>query len=530
MQPSVESYVAILDGSTPPAQAYGATAPAPPMPDVKQQDVPHIVQSLRASFATGATKNIATRKALLKQLQKLMDEGVPLLEDALWKDLHKHPIESFATELALIKAEIQDFLDDLSSWSKPKLAATALCNLPGLAYIVPEPLGVVCIIDTWNYPVQLALMPLIAALGAGNCVLLRLPDQDTVKHTIVALMTLLDKYVDQRYVRYVYGGLDESKAVLAQKYDLIFATGSHVLGKVVARAAAETLTPIVLELGGKSPAIVDPSADLELSARRLAWAAFTNAGQTCVRPDYLMVHSSIGDRFVDLLYKYTLQFYGVDSQSSDSLGRIVNKRMFDRLTRLIETDRQYVSHGGATDVRDLFIQPTVFNFKSDLAAFERSAVMQDENFGPLLPIYYYDGDETQPIEFISNRPKPLALYHFSTNSRNKARVVKQTSAGSMMVNDCLMQLANPSVPFGGVGNSGMGAYHGKFGFDAFSHRKSVIYKYSLLDLPARYAPYSPMARRILGVVLYPFSKLQIRLTVGTLVLLLALVIALSVAA
>lgn len=508
--------------------SYGAMASPALVPDVKHQDIPRLVQSLRTAFDSGATKDLTTRRSLLQQLQQMMTSGLPLLQDALWKDLHKHPVEAFATELALIKAEIQDCLDYLSDWSQPKLTTTSVCNLPGLAYIVPEPLGVVLIVDAWNYPVNLALLPVIAAVAAGNCVLLRLPDQDTVKHTIVAMMQLLDEYVDSKYVRYVYGGLDESKAVLREKFDLIFATGSHVLGKAVARAAAETLTPTVLELGGKSPAIVDASADVELAARRIAWGSFTNGGQTCVRPDYLLVHASIGDRFVQALVQTITTFYGPDAQQSDSFGRIVNTRMFDRLAKLLEADRSFVSFGGASDSKDLYIQPTLFNFKADMKAFAASAVMQDEVFGPLLPIVYYDGDETEVLRFIKQRPKPLALYLYSTNAKTKARVVNETSSGSMMINDNMMQLANPSVPFGGVGASGMGAYHGKHGFDAFSHRKSVIYKYSLLDLPARYAPYSNTSKRILSVVLYPFTRLQLRVAGGALLALLILIIALSV--
>ncbi|KAJ0394896.1 hypothetical protein ATCC90586_009207 [Pythium insidiosum] len=477
------------------------------LPDVRRLDIAADVSALRATFRSGATRALAGRRELLLQLQRLMRDGEAQMKEAMWKDLHKHPTEAFITEIALIYQEIQDHLDHLGDWSKPELVLTNLANLPGLSYVHREPLGVVCIIGTWNYPVNLLFMPLVAALAAGNCVVLRLPGDDTTRHLNNVFIRLLDKYMDKRVVRYVYGGVEQTQLMLRERFDLIFATGGCFLGKIVARAAAEHLTPTVLELGGKSPAIIDGSADLTLAARRVAWGAYTNAGQTCVRPDYLLVDASVGDQFVQLLEKQVTEFYGADAKKSDGFGRIVNDRAFQRLHKLLQADKARVTFGGDADEKERFIAPTMFNFKGDLAAFESSAVMSDELFGPLLPIFYYPAGQLQwAIDFIQAREKPLALYVYSTTAANKQKVISETSSGSLVVNDCMVQLANAHLPFGGVGNSGMGAYHGRHGFEAFSHRKSVLYKYSFLDLPQRYMPYTAASERIIRLLLYPFSR------------------------
>ncbi|KAG6603139.1 aldehyde dehydrogenase [Phytophthora cinnamomi] len=503
------SYVAIPDAG----DMYGSTTDVPPLPDVNLQDTHADVEALRASFASGDTKDVRTRRSLLRALQRLVDENEALINDAVWRDLHKHPLELFATEVSLLKAEIQDFLDYVGDWAKPQLKPTNVVNLPGLSYVRPEPLGVVCVIGTWNYPVYLLLMPLAAALGAGNCVVVRLPGDDTTRHLNNVLIQLFDKYMDKRYVRVVYGGVDETKKMLQERYDLIFATGGNFLGKIVAQAAAQHLTPTVLELGGKSPCIVDGTADLKLAAKRIAWGAFVNGGQTCVRPDYLLVDAKIGDQFIKLLEEEVAAQYGGENvKESDSFGRIVNQRMYARLAGILEKDRKHVSYGGDSDDRQRFISPTLLNFRTEFNSFVSSASMADEIFGPLLPIYYYAAsDLDEAINFIIAREKPLALYHFSSSGANKERVVNETSAGSMMLNDVLMQLSNSHVPFGGVGNSGMGAYHGHHGFEAFSHYKTVIYKNGLLDLPQRYAPYTPAKKFILSIAMYPFTRFHMRL-------------------
>ncbi|KAI9909177.1 hypothetical protein PsorP6_014461 [Peronosclerospora sorghi] len=492
---------------------YGSTTDAPPLPDVSKQNTHADVDALRASFSTGATKDLQTRKALLKALQRLVNENETAMNEALWKDLHKHPVELFVTEVSMVKSEIQDFIDYVDDWAKPKLKPTNIVNLPALSYVRPEPLGVVCVIGTWNYPINLLLLPLVAAIAAGNCVLVRLPGDDTTRHLNNVFIELFDKYMDKRYVRVVYGGVEETKTMLQERFDLIFATGGNFLGKIVAHAAAQHLTPTVLELGGKSPCIVDGTADLKLAAKRIAWGAFANAGQTCVRPDYLLVDAKVGDQFVRLLEEEVVaQYGGATAKESDSYGRMVNKRMYDRLTRILEQDRKYVTHGGETDDKQRFIAPTLLNFRTELTLFTSCASMGEEIFGPLLPIYYYRADMLdEPIDFITARDKPLALYHFSSNGKNKERVVNETSAGSMVVNDVLVQLSNANVPFGGVGNSGMGAYHGYYGFEAFSHMKTVLYKNGLLDLPQRYPPYTPAKKLVLSYAMYPLTRLHMRL-------------------
>jgi aldehyde dehydrogenase (NAD+) len=515
-------YVSISDpaasrapGTSDPDAMYGtlgaSDAPAA-VPDVRKQDIAAHVAVLRESFATGSTKQLETRRALLRQVQRLVTDGAPLLSEAMWRDMHKHPGEAFAMELGLAQGEVQEHLDYLEDWTRPERRGTNLVNLPGLSYIYREPLGVVCIIGTWNYPVQLLLVPLIAALSAGNCVLLRLPGEDTCMHTNNALISLLDKFVDRRYVRYVYGGVDETKAMLREHFDLIFATGGSFLGKIVARAAAEYLTPTVLELGGKSPAVVDDSADLALAAKRLAWGAFVNAGQTCVRPDYILVDERVGDRLVEKLLAEIQNMFGREPKDSDSYARIVNARLFARLDAVVQKDKAFAVCGGETDEKQRYVAPTVLNFKTDAEQFHASAAMADEIFGPVLPIHYYPaGDLGAAIKFIVSNEKPLALYHFSSKSALKERVVRETSSGSMMLNDCLMQLSNADVPFGGVGNSGMGAYHGRHGVEAFSHKKTVIYKNGLMDIPARYPPYSSGKLRLLKLALYPFTRWHWRL-------------------
>lgn len=481
--------------------------------DVSTQDTHADVAALRASFATGATKDIETRKSLLRALQRILNENEAIINEAVWKDLHKHPQEMRATEFLQVQAEIQYFLDYIDDWSRPKLKPTNVVNLPGLSYVRPEPLGVVCIVSTWNYPLYLMLMPLVAALGAGNCALVRLPGDDTSRFVNKVMFQLFDKYMDKRYVRVVSGGVEETKKMLQERYDLIFATGGTFMGKLVAQAAAQHLTPTILELGGKSPCIVDSTADLKLAAKRVAWGAFVNAGQTCVRSDYLLVDAKVGDEFVKLLEgELDSQFGGANVKESDCYCRVINRRMYDRLVCMLDKDRKHVTYGGDTDVKQLFISPTLLNFRSDFDSFVSSASMEDEIFGPLLPIYYYaSGELDAPIKFITAREKPLALYHFSSHDKNKERIVRETSSGSLMFNDLLLQLTNSHVPFGGVGTSGMGAYHGHYGFQAFSHAKTVLYKNGVLDLPQRYPPYTQSKQNILTMALYPISRLQMRL-------------------
>lgn len=460
------------------------------------------VQALRAAFKSGVTRDFEARKHQLVQLRRLVKENLDEISDALWKDMHKNPIETKLSEVGLVMMEIQEHLDFLEAWSQPERVGTNLGNLPGKSFIYKEPLGVVNIIGTWNYPIQLTLTPLVGALSAGNTVLLRLPGNDTCVHTTEVMAKLVAKYLDDRFVRTVRGGVEASKVMLEQRFDLIFCTGGEFIGKIVAEAAAKHLTPTILELGGKSPTIVDETCNIAVTARRIAWGGFMNAGQTCVRPDYVMVSKKIGDKLVAAIERELHNFFGDDAQKSDSYGRLVNERSYARVSALLAKDTKRVTCGGAMDAKDRFIAPTLLNFKTDFDSFDKSAVMSQEIFGPLLPIYYYDTLQ-EAIDYVNDHPKPLSLYIFTTNAKNREHVLTHTTSGGVTVNDTVVHLSNSSLPFGGVGSSGMGAYHGKHSFDAFTHRKGVQVKYNILDAPQRYQPYTKSAETVLAIMLAP---------------------------
>lgn len=311
--------------------------------------------------------------------------------------------------------------------------------------------------------------------------------------------------MDPRFVRVVHGGIPATQAALAQKFDLILCTGGVTIGKIVAEAAAKTLTPTILELGGKSPTIVDETCDVAVTARRITWAAFMNAGQTCLRPDYVLVSAKVGDELVAAIQREIAAFFGEDAQKSASYGRLISPKAFDRAAAFLERDAEYVVFGGAKDREDQFVAPTLLNFKKDVEAFTRSAVMQEEVLSPLLPIVYYDSLD-EAIDFVNEREKPLALYLYSSDYKVRTRVLAETSSGSACVNDSIMQSVNMNLPFGGVGSSGMGSYHGKYSFDAFSHKKSVLIKYALFDAPQRYMPYTNSGLRIVLMLLKPLPS------------------------
>ncbi|KAF0715426.1 Aste57867_3376 [Aphanomyces stellatus] len=461
---------------------------------------------LRMSFRQGKLRAVVDRKHVLRQIRTLVLEGEHLLADAYKLDLHRHPTELFAGEIALVLSEVQEHLDYLDDWAAPQPVSTNLVNVPGSSAIVSDPLGVCCIMATWNFPISLALVPLIGCISAGNCALVRLPADGTTDHINAVLASLMDKYLNDTVVQYVVGGIDANIAMLAEKFDLIFVTGGPTIGKIVARAAAETLTPVVLELGGKSPCIVDSNVDLQVAATRVAWGAVTNAGQVCLRPDYVFVHSSVAHEFIALIVDRFTNFFGPNPQASDSYGRIVNTDQVNRLAAIIAADRPFLIHGGDVHIENRFVAPTLLNFKFDLRAFETSAAMQGEIFGPILPIVYYDDLQTA-IDFVNARPKPLALYVFSTNQKDVVQpLLDETFSGGVCVNDVLVHYTNSALPFGGVGNSGMGAYHGHHSFRTFSHQKAVMYKWTFGDIPQRYMPYTPTSAKVLKLALMPISR------------------------
>jgi aldehyde dehydrogenase (NAD+) len=452
--------------------------------------IPDIVQELRDGFRNGALRDIESRRVQLRRLRALFVEQEDRLIDALVADVGKPRIEAYTTEIAFTINEIDHTLKHLDSWTKPAKVKVPLTFKPGSATLRPEPLGTVCIIAPWNYPVQLLFAPLVPALAAGNTAVLK-PSE--VTPTVSALVEeLVPRYFDASTVAVVTGAVDETTALLEQRFDHIFYTGNGTVGRIVMRAAAEHLTPVTLELGGKSPAIVAADANIEVAAKRIAWAKFLNAGQTCVAPDYVLVDELVEDQLTSALAAAVTSFYGDDPRQSNDYARIVNERHHDRLMKLLEAggyDATVI--GGTGDRASRYLAPTV------LAGVKPDAVvMDDEIFGPILPVLAV-GDVDEAIRFVNDREKPLALYAFSSDDDTLEHVVANTSAGGVTLNHAVLHLAVPDLPFGGVGESGMGAYHGKAGFDTFSHLKAVLAKPTRPDPALMYPPYTNLKKRIL---------------------------------
>jgi aldehyde dehydrogenase (NAD+) len=447
-----------------------------------------VVKRLRMGYESGRTRPIDWRIAQLRRLESMLLEREDELLDALAADLAKPEIEGFLTETAFTRAEIDFAIAHIASWAKPEKVSVPFTQQPAKAQIVREPLGVVLVIGPWNYPVQLVLAPLVAAIAAGNAAVVK--PSELAPASSAALARLLPEYLDPECVAVVEGGVAETTALLAERWDHIFYTGNGAVGRVVMEAAAKHLTPVTLELGGKSPAIVERHANLAVAAKRIAWGKFVNTGQTCVAPDYVLVDREVEQPFLAALAATVRGFYGDDPRSSRDYGRIVNDRHFTRLRALLESGGEAVV-GGASDADDRYIAPTV------LTAVDPDApIMREEIFGPLLPVLPVD-DVDAAIDFVNERDKPLALYIFSEADSVVERVIASTSAGGVAVNATVLHLAVPGLPFGGVGASGMGAYHGRAGFETFSHRKSVLDRPTRLDVPVMYPPYSGWKQKLL---------------------------------
>ena len=457
-----------------------------------QLPISDIICQQREFFNTGKTKDIGFRITQLKNLQKAVIDHEAAIIAALKTDLHKSEFETYTTEIALCKKEINYALKQIANWTKPKKANIPLEQLPGFGRIYPAPLGVVLIISPWNYPFQLIIAPLVGAIAAGNCAILK--PSEIAAHTSKLLADILPKYFDPAYIAVVEGGVEISQQLLAEKFDHIFFTGGTTIGRKVMEAAAKHLTPVTLELGGKSPCIVDADTNIEYAARRITWGKFINAGQTCVAPDYLLVEQSIKQQLLDKIQKCIREFLGEQPATSPDYARIINQKHFNRLVEFLQYGETIF--GGESNSSELYIAPTVL----DRVSLE-SPVMQEEIFGPILPVLTYS-DVTEAIAIVNQRPKPLALYLFSHNKNLQRRVLQSTSSGSVCINDTVMQFAVPGLPFGGVGSSGMGKYHGKASFDTFSHYKSVLNRSLILDVKLRYAPYTKtklqLLKRILG--------------------------------
>lgn len=427
-------------------------------------------------FRTGQTLDISYRLTALRALKAAILKHEKALTDALWADLHKSYEEAYLTEISIVLGEIDNHISNLRSWASPVHRPTPLKMFPSRSRIVSEPLGSTLIIAPWNYPVQLLLNPLVGAISAGCTAILK--PSPYVPTVAKALEDLIADTFESEYVATVQGNRDVNTALLAERYDLIFFTGSPALGRTVMAAAAKNLTPVVLELGGKSPCIVDYDADIEVAARRIAWGKCLNAGQTCIAPDYLLVHSAVKDRLINALREEFKALLGEEPQQSKHFVRIVNERAFDRLVGYFKDGDIVV--GGQTERSERFIAPTILDNVNP-----ESAVMQDEIFGPIFPVVTFQ-TTAEAVNFVTSREKPLALYYFGKSGK---QVIRTTSSGGACINDTIMHIANENLPFGGVGNSGMSSYHGKNSFDVFSHQRAVVTTPTWLDLPFRYMPY-----------------------------------------
>lgn len=438
------------------------------------------IRPLKNYFETGHTRSWEFRWKSLDTLETLVTENIEAICAALYADLRKPKQEVMISEIAVVLEEIRLTKKKLKKWMRPQKVGAPLALWPSRNRIYFEPLGTVLIIGPWNYPFQLTIAPLIGAIAAGNCAVIKPSELTPTTSRLIA--ELFKKYFSPDYVQVVEGGVSETTRLLEQKFDHIFFTGSTPVGRIVMQAAAKNLTPVTLELGGKSPAIVCEDADLDLAARRIVWGKFYNAGQTCVAPDYLYVQSSISQLFTQKIKECIVQQFGTTPQAGEDLSCIVNSKNCQRLAQLI--DRQKVIHGGQVDLESLFIAPTVLENVS-----WQDPVMQEEIFGPLLPILTFENMD-EALSSVRKGPKPLAAYLFSRSSQMQKKFIDSLSFGGGCINDVLLHLSNPYLPFGGVGGSGMGHYHGKSSFQTFSHAKSIMYRYSFLDMSARYAPYS----------------------------------------
>ena len=444
------------------------------------------VAQLRRSFESGCTRPLAFRQRQLEGLDCFLKEREQEIEEALFLDMGKPRFEAFTAEVSLVAGEIALARKKLPSWDRPKAVCTSIAAQPGKSRVYHEPLGVVLIVGPWNYPVQLLLMPLIGAIAAGNCAVLK--PSEIAPATSKLIAERLPEYVSAECVQVVEGGIPETTALLAERFDHIFYTGSGNIGRIVLEAAAKHLTPVTLELGGKSPCIVDRHTDVAVAARRILWGKFYNAGQSCVAPDYVLVDEAIEDKLLAAMKQTLHDFFGEDPSRSSDYGRIVNIRHHQRLIQLLDGSGA-VFAGGESDREKLYIAPTIL---TDVPA--DAPIMVEEIFGPILPVLRVR-DMDAAIAFVNGRPKPLALYLFSEDKGVQQRIIEKTSSGGISVNHTIMHYFVPSLPFGGVGASGMGAYHGKASFETFSHRKSVLVKPTTFDPQILYPPYDEKKRR-----------------------------------
>lgn len=449
------------------------------------------IEAQRTFFNTNITKDVNFRITQLKKLESVLRANQSLMDEAIYKDFKKGSFENYATELSLIYHEIENYIKNIKQWSRRIRVKTDLANIPAKSYIIPEPLGVALVIGAWNYPYQLSLLPMVAAIAAGNTAIIK-PSELSLNSSH-AMAKIINDNFDANFIKVIEGGVEETTSLLKEKFDKIFYTGSTNVGKIVMKAAAEHLCPVVLELGGKSPSFVFKDANIKITAKRLVWAKFVNGGQTCVAPDYLFLEKGVKEKLLKEIKKQIVEILGEKPIDSEAFVRIINARHFDRLSLLI--DKQKVIFGGKTIAEELYIEPTIL----DNVSFD-DTVMQEEIFGPILPLIEFDNLDWA-IKQVKDRPKPLALYIFGKNRNAINKILNEVSFGGGAVNDAVMHLTNSSLPFGGVGDSGTGRYHGKYGFDAFTHYKSVLDKSTLFEPTIKYAPYSIFKLRLLKMLL-----------------------------
>lgn len=444
-----------------------------------KMNVKEILDKQRLFYGTGKTKEMSYRIKNLKLLYKSIQKYENDIMEALKLDLNKAPFEGYATEIGMVLEEISYMLKHMEGFLKAKRVRTPLAQFPSVSKIYKEPYGNVLIIAPWNYPFLLSISPLVGAIACGNCVIIKPSNHSPATSSVIK--RIIEDTFDEDYITVIEGGREANQSLLDNKFDLIFFTGSKHVGKIVMEKAAQNLTPVVLELGGKSPCIIDKTADLKIAGKRVAWGKGVNAGQTCVAPDYLLVHKDVKSDFVNELKKNIEMIFGSKAEENLEFPKIINRKHFDRLNGLIETGK--VIYGGKANEKTNQIGFTLM----DNVGWD-DPIMQEEIFGPILPIIVYE-DLNEAIKLINNRPKPLALYLFTKSKEIEKKIIKEVSYGGGCINDTIIHLATSYMGFGGVGESGMGSYHGKASIDTFSHSKSVLKKSNFIDLPVRYPPY-----------------------------------------
>jgi len=439
-------------------------------------------------FNTGETRNIDYRISALKKLKNSLKKYEKEIINALYRDLGKSEFEAYGTEIGFVLDSIGNFIKNSRKWAKTRRVKTPLHQFSSKGYIMYEPHGTVLIIGPFNYPFQLLIEPLVGAIASGNCAILKPSESTPIVSRLVK--KIIEETFEEKYIRVIEGEKETTLTLINLTFDYIFFTGSVPVGRIVMKAAAENLVPVTLELGGKSPVIVDKTANLEVAAKRILWGKLINAGQTCIAPDYILVHKDVIKSFIEKLKSRVVSFYGEDASKSIDYGRIVNSRQFERLDAIIQKDKNKIIYGGYSNPDTLYIEPTIIDKVN-----WQDAVMQDEIFGPIMPILEYE-DLEEVIEMINDRPKPLSLYVFTEDKNVEVAVLSRISFGGGCVNDTISHVASSNMPFGGVGNSGMGAYHGKDSFETFSHRKSILKKSTFIDIKLIFPPYGNRAKLI----------------------------------